>query len=85
MPEVTLKTPTGRVEFSYVISTPTQASAPSIDPALPTVLFLHPVYVGKIIYHRKAVPLALAGLHTHNPQCSSQTGNYAGSISSHWI
>ncbi|KAF7354186.1 AB hydrolase-1 domain-containing protein [Mycena venus] len=51
MPEVTLDTPTGIVRFNYVISTPTVASAPSIDPAIPTVLFLHPVYLGKIIYH----------------------------------
>ncbi|KAJ6522294.1 Alpha/Beta hydrolase protein [Mycena capillaripes] len=51
MPDVTLDTPTGTVVFNYVISTPTHTSAPCIDPALPTVLFLHPVYLGKIIYH----------------------------------
>ncbi|KAF8172410.1 Alpha/Beta hydrolase protein [Mycena galopus ATCC 62051] len=51
MPEILLNTPTGTVEFNFVISTPTQTSAPCIDPALPTVLFLHPVYLGKIIYH----------------------------------
>ncbi|KAJ7214670.1 hypothetical protein B0H12DRAFT_1242132 [Mycena haematopus] len=51
MPDLLLNTPTGPVQFNYVISTPTQASAPRIDPALPTVLFLHPVYLGKIIYH----------------------------------
>ncbi|KAJ6552572.1 Alpha/Beta hydrolase protein [Mycena vulgaris] len=53
MPDVTLETPTGTIVFNYVISTPTQASAHQIDPALPTVLFLHPVYVGKIIYHQQ--------------------------------
>ncbi|KAF7368423.1 AB hydrolase-1 domain-containing protein [Mycena venus] len=51
MPEVTLDTPTGTVQFNYVISTPTHTSTSAIDPALPTVLFLHPVYLGKIIYH----------------------------------
>ncbi|KAJ6563915.1 Alpha/Beta hydrolase protein [Mycena capillaripes] len=51
MPDITLDTPTGTVVFNYVISTPTHTSAPCIDPALPTVLFLHPVYLGKIIYH----------------------------------
>ncbi|KAJ7478181.1 Alpha/Beta hydrolase protein [Mycena latifolia] len=53
MPDVTLQTPTGTVVFNYVIATPTQAYAPNIDPALPTILFLHPVYVGKIIYHQQ--------------------------------
>ncbi|KAJ7504787.1 Alpha/Beta hydrolase protein [Mycena galericulata] len=51
MPDVTLDTPTGSVVFNYIISTPTHTSAPRIDPALPTVLFLHPVYLGKIIFH----------------------------------
>jgi pimeloyl-ACP methyl ester carboxylesterase len=51
MPDVALDTPTGTVVFNYIISTPTQTSAPCVDPALPTVLFLHPVYLGKIIYH----------------------------------
>ncbi|KAF7334101.1 AB hydrolase-1 domain-containing protein [Mycena venus] len=45
------KSPTGTVQFNYVISTPTHTSTSAIDPALPTVLFLHPVYIGKIIYH----------------------------------
>ncbi|KAJ6488737.1 Alpha/Beta hydrolase protein [Mycena sanguinolenta] len=51
MPDILLNTSTGPVEFNYVVSTPAQTSAPCIDPALPTVLFLHPVYLGKIIYH----------------------------------
>ncbi|KAJ7638158.1 Alpha/Beta hydrolase protein [Mycena rosella] len=53
MPDVTLETPTGTMVFDYVISTPTNTSALRIDPTLPTVLFLHPVYVGKIIYHQQ--------------------------------
>ncbi|KAJ6461910.1 Alpha/Beta hydrolase protein [Mycena vitilis] len=51
MPNVALSTPTGDLVFNYVISTPTQPSAPSIDPALPTVLFLHSLYIPKISYH----------------------------------
>ncbi|KAJ7615314.1 Alpha/Beta hydrolase protein [Roridomyces roridus] len=51
MPTVTLDTPTGTVTFSYLISTPAFSDAPCIDPALPTVVFLHPVYIGKIMYH----------------------------------
>ncbi|KAK7013725.1 AB hydrolase-1 domain-containing protein [Favolaschia claudopus] len=51
MPSITLETPTGVVDFNYVISTPTETSAACIDPTLPTILFLHPVYLGKIIYH----------------------------------
>ncbi|KAJ7787273.1 Alpha/Beta hydrolase protein [Mycena olivaceomarginata] len=80
MPEVTLKTPTGRVEFSYVISTPTQASAPSIDPALPTVLFLHPVYVGKIIYHLQFADRELRrfNLIALDLRCHAQTIGKAG-------
>ncbi|KAJ7677695.1 Alpha/Beta hydrolase protein [Mycena polygramma] len=51
MLDLTLNTPTGSVVFNYVISTPTQTSALSVDASLPTVLFLHPIYLGKIIYH----------------------------------
>ncbi|KAF7320705.1 AB hydrolase-1 domain-containing protein [Mycena chlorophos] len=49
-----LKTATGDITFSYVISTPTQtavARIPEEEADIPTVVFLHPVYVGKIIYH----------------------------------
>ncbi|KAJ7773850.1 Alpha/Beta hydrolase protein [Mycena metata] len=53
MPDITLDTPTGTVVFNYTISTPTQTSASHIDPALPTILFLHPVYLGKVIFHQQ--------------------------------
>ncbi|KAJ7084516.1 Alpha/Beta hydrolase protein [Mycena belliarum] len=53
MPDLKIKTPTGTIVFNYVISTPSKASASSINPALPTILFLHPVYLGKIIYHQQ--------------------------------
>ncbi|KAJ7606346.1 Alpha/Beta hydrolase protein [Mycena polygramma] len=47
MLNVALSTPTGDLVFNYVISTPTQPS----DPTLPTVLFLHSIYIPKISYH----------------------------------
>ncbi|KAJ7115621.1 Alpha/Beta hydrolase protein [Mycena crocata] len=80
MPDISLDTPTGTVLFNYVISTPTHASAPRIDPALPTVLFLHPVYVGKIIYHpqfadRHLRRFNLIGL---DLRCHAQTIGKAG-------
>ncbi|KAF6764083.1 Alpha/Beta hydrolase protein [Ephemerocybe angulata] len=51
MPFVSANTPSGPASFYYTISTPTHASARRINPSLPTVLFLHPVYVGHHIYH----------------------------------
>ncbi|KAJ7060373.1 Alpha/Beta hydrolase protein [Mycena amicta] len=51
---LTLDTPTGRITFNYLISTPTQTAVPRIPDAergLPTIVFLHPVYIGKLIYH----------------------------------
>jgi len=38
--------------FDYVISTPKETSAKTIDAALPTVLLLHTVYFGKDMFHR---------------------------------
>ncbi|KAF7297506.1 AB hydrolase-1 domain-containing protein [Mycena indigotica] len=52
--DTTLKTPTGKVTFNYVISTPTQTAVkkvPKAERGLPAVVFLHPVYIGKVIYH----------------------------------
>ncbi|KAK7437949.1 hypothetical protein VKT23_018384 [Stygiomarasmius scandens] len=52
MPSVDVKTNnTGHTQFHYVISTPQQDSADCIDPDLPTVLFLHAVYLTSSIYH----------------------------------
>ncbi|KAJ2926625.1 hypothetical protein H1R20_g10447, partial [Candolleomyces eurysporus] len=51
MPFVTTKTPSGPATFHYNISTPTRTSATCIDPSLPTILFLHPVYVSQHIFH----------------------------------
>ncbi|KAF8155559.1 Alpha/Beta hydrolase protein [Crassisporium funariophilum] len=51
MPHVKIKTSSGPVSVSYTISTPTSENAQAIDPTLPTVLFLHPVYMGHEIFH----------------------------------
>ncbi|RXW15317.1 hypothetical protein EST38_g10536 [Candolleomyces aberdarensis] len=51
MPFVSTKTPSGPVTFHYNISTPTRTSTTHIDPSLPTILFLHPVYVSQHIFH----------------------------------
>ncbi|KAF7297503.1 AB hydrolase-1 domain-containing protein [Mycena indigotica] len=54
MYETTLKTATGKITFSYVISTPTQTAVkkiPKSERGAPTIVFLHPVYIGKVIYH----------------------------------
>ncbi|KAJ4493314.1 alpha/beta-hydrolase [Lentinula lateritia] len=40
----------GPVTFRYTISTPTSNSAKKIDPKLPTVLFLHPVFVPQEVF-----------------------------------
>ncbi|KAJ6460534.1 Alpha/Beta hydrolase protein [Mycena sanguinolenta] len=80
MPGILLNTGTGPVEFNYVISTPTQTSAPCIDPALPTVLFLHPVYLGKIIYHLQFADRNLRrfNLVALDLRCHAQTIGKAG-------
>ncbi|EJD43847.1 alpha/beta-hydrolase [Auricularia subglabra TFB-10046 SS5] len=39
-----VKTAHGIVKFHYVISTPSNPNAPSVDPSVPTVLFLNAVY-----------------------------------------
>jgi pimeloyl-ACP methyl ester carboxylesterase len=41
---VTIQTAQGPINFSYVISTPTNPTAKAIVPCLPTVVFLHPEY-----------------------------------------
>ena len=48
----TIKTDSqGSVDLKYVISTPNSTLAKSIDKKLPTVLFLHPVYIASDIWH----------------------------------
>ncbi|KAF8889587.1 Alpha/Beta hydrolase protein [Infundibulicybe gibba] len=51
MPHVKVKTSSGSVNFHYTISTPTHTSTKSINKNLPTVIFIHPVYIAQDIYH----------------------------------
>lgn len=46
----------GAISFHYTISTPTCASASTIDPALPTLLFLHSVYGDQVMLHCEYYP-----------------------------
>ncbi|KAF8155557.1 Alpha/Beta hydrolase protein [Crassisporium funariophilum] len=50
MPHVKIKTPSGPVSVSYTISTPDSENAQAIDPTLPTVLFLHPIYIAHEVF-----------------------------------
>ncbi|EJD43840.1 alpha/beta-hydrolase [Auricularia subglabra TFB-10046 SS5] len=47
---IKVKTPHGTVKFHYAISTPVDNDAATIDKNLPTVLFLHPVYIAMKIF-----------------------------------
>jgi pimeloyl-ACP methyl ester carboxylesterase len=51
MPHLNISTSTGAVNLSYTISTPSDPSAKYIDEHLPTVIFLHPVFIGQEIFH----------------------------------
>lgn len=42
-------------EVNYNIATPTNASAKSIDNSLPTILFLHPVYISSPVFHSESL------------------------------
>ncbi|THV05379.1 alpha/beta-hydrolase [Dendrothele bispora CBS 962.96] len=50
MPTVKVKSSTGKTEYRYTISTPKSASTKSIDKNLPTVLFLHAVYIPQEVF-----------------------------------
>ncbi|KAK0203678.1 alpha/beta-hydrolase [Desarmillaria ectypa] len=50
MSSIKVKSNSGSLTYHYAISTPTSPNAKSIDPTLPTVLFLHPVYIGIDIF-----------------------------------
>lgn len=52
MPSVKIKAAAGSTTIYYTISTPTKTNAKAIDPKLPTLLFLHPVYVSQEAFHR---------------------------------
>ncbi|KAH6910703.1 Alpha/Beta hydrolase protein [Coprinopsis sp. MPI-PUGE-AT-0042] len=51
MPTVSANPSGGPITFNYKISTPTCPSADSIDPSLPTVLLLHPIYMEHHFWH----------------------------------
>ncbi|KAL1702671.1 Alpha/Beta hydrolase protein [Schizophyllum commune] len=53
MPSVKVKTNAGSLHINYTISTPTNPSAKSIEKNIPTIIFLHPVYMGQEIYHQQ--------------------------------
>ncbi|PPR00291.1 hypothetical protein CVT24_005032 [Panaeolus cyanescens] len=50
MPFVQLNPPTGPLKTFYSISTPRRHDAQSIIPELPTILFLHPIYIAQQIF-----------------------------------
>ncbi|KAJ7068556.1 Alpha/Beta hydrolase protein [Mycena amicta] len=50
MPSVKVKSIAGSGTFHYTISTPKNPSAKSIDKNLPTVIFLHPVYIATELF-----------------------------------
>ncbi|TFK21826.1 alpha/beta-hydrolase [Coprinopsis marcescibilis] len=51
MPRVAVNPPAGPATFEYTISTPTCPDANAIDSSVPTVIFVHPVYIGRIVWH----------------------------------
>ncbi|KAK0490089.1 alpha/beta-hydrolase [Armillaria luteobubalina] len=53
MPIATVKSSTGKIAFNYVISTPSSSSSTSINPNLPTLLFIHAVYHAQQIFQRQ--------------------------------
>lgn len=52
MPHLKVQTSSGPINFNYTISTPTCSSATTIQKDIPTIIFLHPVYIAQVIYHR---------------------------------
>ncbi|KAF4618668.1 hypothetical protein D9613_010124 [Agrocybe pediades] len=53
MPQVKITSSSGPAVINYTISTPNAENAQSIDPTLPIILFLHPVYIGHVIFHNQ--------------------------------
>ncbi|KAF9064737.1 Alpha/Beta hydrolase protein [Rhodocollybia butyracea] len=51
MPHVEVTSSTGNTRFKYTICTPTDAEATTIDPSLPTLLFIHPVSIAEHVFH----------------------------------
>ena len=55
MSTVSLKTSGGEIAFRYNICTPSSSAATRVDPSLPTILFLHPVYLASEVFHGELV------------------------------
>ncbi|KAJ6474767.1 Alpha/Beta hydrolase protein [Mycena sanguinolenta] len=51
MPLIDLQTKTGWESFAYIVSTPTQDCAESIEQGVPTILLIHPSYAMSGIFH----------------------------------
>jgi len=81
MSKVSLKTSGGDIAFRYNICTPLSSAATRIDPSLPTILFLHPVYLASEVFHGELVSEAFFEYSTSPlPQPNSRTPNYVRSI-----
>ncbi|KAF9010219.1 alpha/beta-hydrolase [Cyathus striatus] len=80
MPHIDVKTVTGTVSFHYTISTPVCESAQAIDPALPTIIFLHPVYLAQVIYYYQFADTSLRrfNLVALDLRCHGETKGSAG-------
>ncbi|KAJ7617345.1 Alpha/Beta hydrolase protein [Roridomyces roridus] len=59
MPTVSITSTGGPLTVAYTISTPRAASAKSIDRDLPTVVFLHPVWLSHPVFHHQFADPAL--------------------------
>ncbi|KAF8156839.1 Alpha/Beta hydrolase protein [Crassisporium funariophilum] len=53
MPYVKIAPPTGPLNVFYSISTPTSHDAESVVAGIPTILFLHPVYIAQQIFQEQ--------------------------------
>lgn len=53
---VDFESSSGPLRMHYNIATPTNPSADAIDETLPTVLFLHAIYLGQQIFERMCIP-----------------------------
>ncbi|KAJ7768145.1 Alpha/Beta hydrolase protein [Mycena maculata] len=51
MPLVDLETIAGPGRFHYTLSTPTDANAKAIVEGIPTLILIHPVYLGSHVFH----------------------------------
>ncbi|KAJ6487739.1 Alpha/Beta hydrolase protein, partial [Mycena sanguinolenta] len=50
MPQIKIKSSAGSANIHYTIATPKNPSAKAIDKGLPTIIFIHPVYIASHIF-----------------------------------